>query len=83
MWHGSKQARVLPRKKLKEKKRKRLKNTSRDALWVKEEARYADVGIAGGKGYGLLFRKGKIVGKVKEKDLIKALLNEVKALLKM
>lgn len=38
------------------------------------EARYADVGIAGGKGYGLLFRKGKIIGKVKEKDLVKALL---------
>jgi len=37
------------------------------------EARDADVGIAGGKGYGLLFRKGKEVGKVKEKDLIKAL----------
>ncbi len=45
------------------------------------EARYADVGIAGGKGYGLLFRKGEIIGKVKEKDLIKALLNEVKGLL--
>lgn len=47
------------------------------------EARYADIGIAGGKGYGLLFRKGKIIGKVKEKDLIKALLNEVKDLLRM
>lgn len=44
--------------------------------------RHVDVGIAGGKGYGLLFRKGKIVGKVKEKDLIKTLLNEVKGLLK-
>lgn len=42
------------------------------------EARYADIGIAGGKGYGLLFRKGKIVGKVKEKDLVKALLDMVK-----
>ncbi len=41
------------------------------------EARYADVGIAGGKGYGLLFRKGKIIGKVKEKDLIKTLLHMV------
>jgi (E)-4-hydroxy-3-methylbut-2-enyl-diphosphate synthase len=41
------------------------------------EARYADVGIAGGKGYGLLFRKGKIVGKVKEKDLLKRLLKEI------
>lgn len=44
------------------------------------EARYVDVGIAGGKGYGLLFRKGKIIGKVKEKDLVKALLGIVKEL---
>jgi (E)-4-hydroxy-3-methylbut-2-enyl-diphosphate synthase len=41
------------------------------------EARDADVGIAGGKGYGLLFRKGKIIGKVKEKDLVAALLEVV------
>ena len=44
------------------------------------EARDADVGIAGGKGYGLLFRKGKEVGKVKEMDLIKALTDIVKNL---
>jgi (E)-4-hydroxy-3-methylbut-2-enyl-diphosphate synthase len=44
------------------------------------EARYADVGIAGGKGYGLVFRKGKIVGKVKERNLVKALLGMVKEL---
>ena len=42
------------------------------------EARDADLGIAGGKGYGLLFRKGKVVGKVKEKDLIKELMDLVK-----
>jgi (E)-4-hydroxy-3-methylbut-2-enyl-diphosphate synthase len=41
------------------------------------EARDADVGIAGGKGYGLLFRKGKIIGKVKERDLVDALLEVV------
>lgn len=41
------------------------------------EARDADVGIAGGKGYGLLFRKGKIIGKVKEKNLVDALLDQV------
>jgi (E)-4-hydroxy-3-methylbut-2-enyl-diphosphate synthase len=41
------------------------------------EAKDADVGIAGGKGYGLLFRKGKIIGKVKEKNLIDALLDVV------
>jgi (E)-4-hydroxy-3-methylbut-2-enyl-diphosphate synthase len=44
------------------------------------EARYADVGIAGGKGYGLLFRKGKIVGKAKEKDLVKALIDMVEVM---
>jgi (E)-4-hydroxy-3-methylbut-2-enyl-diphosphate synthase len=41
------------------------------------EARDADVGIAGGRGYGLLFRKGKTIGKFKEKDLINALLDVV------
>ena len=41
------------------------------------EAKEADVGIAGGKGAGVLFRKGKVVSKVKEKDFVKALLNEV------
>jgi (E)-4-hydroxy-3-methylbut-2-enyl-diphosphate synthase len=44
------------------------------------EAREADVGIAGGKGYGLLFRKGKIVGKAKEKDLVNSLLDMVQHL---
>lgn len=33
------------------------------------EAREADVGVAGGKGEGVIFVKGKIVGKVKEKDI--------------
>lgn len=37
------------------------------------EAREADYGIAGGKGIGLLFKKGKIVKKVLEKDLLKEL----------
>jgi len=46
------------------------------------EAKGADLGIAGGKGYGLLFRKGKVVGKAKEKDLVKALLDMVKDLIK-
>lgn len=46
------------------------------------EARYADVGIAGGKGYGLLFRKGKIIGKVKEKDFVEALMQMVQDLIK-
>jgi len=46
------------------------------------EAKDADVGIAGGKGYGLLFRKGKVLGKTKEKDLVDALLNMVEDLRK-
>jgi (E)-4-hydroxy-3-methylbut-2-enyl-diphosphate synthase len=41
------------------------------------EAKEADVGIAGGKGSGVLFRKGKIVAKVKEKDFVKVLLDEI------
>jgi len=41
------------------------------------EAREADIGIAGGKGRGILFRKGQSVGTFKEKDLLTALLHEV------
>jgi len=46
------------------------------------EAKDADVGIAGAKGYGILFRKGKVVGKVKEKDMVDALLKLVCELIK-
>uniref|UniRef100_A0A7C1F3E7 4-hydroxy-3-methylbut-2-en-1-yl diphosphate synthase (flavodoxin) n=1 Tax=Ammonifex degensii TaxID=42838 RepID=A0A7C1F3E7_9THEO len=42
------------------------------------EAREADVGIAGGKGVGLLFRKGKPLRTVPEKDLVEELLRELK-----
>lgn len=41
------------------------------------EAREADVGIAGGKGVGLLFRRGKVIKKVKEKKMINVLLEEI------
>jgi (E)-4-hydroxy-3-methylbut-2-enyl-diphosphate synthase len=41
------------------------------------EAKEADVGIAGGKGAGVLFKKGKVVAKVKERDFVDVLLNEV------
>lgn len=37
------------------------------------EAREADYGVAGGKGYGILFKKGEIVKKVEEKDILKEL----------
>lgn len=40
------------------------------------EAREADVGIAGGQGQGLLFRRGEIVRKVAQKDLAEALVAE-------
>jgi (E)-4-hydroxy-3-methylbut-2-enyl-diphosphate synthase len=42
------------------------------------EAREADLGIAGGKGLGLLFAKGKLVRKVPEKELVDSLLEEIK-----
>ncbi len=45
------------------------------------EAREADVGIAGGKGFGLLFKKGKVVGKVKEDQMVKRLMQEVNSIL--
>ncbi|MGB5983756.1 MAG: flavodoxin-dependent (E)-4-hydroxy-3-methylbut-2-enyl-diphosphate synthase [Desulfobacterales bacterium] len=41
------------------------------------EAKEADLGIAGGKGLGLLFRKGKVIGKVPENQLVAALMAEV------
>ena len=37
------------------------------------EAREADYGIAGGKGYGLLFRKGEVVRKAGEDELVELL----------
>ncbi len=44
------------------------------------EAREADVGIAGGKGSGVLFKRGEIVRKIKEKDFVPALLKEIRTL---
>ncbi|EAX48628.1 1-hydroxy-2-methyl-2-(E)-butenyl 4-diphosphate synthase [Thermosinus carboxydivorans Nor1] len=46
------------------------------------EAREADIGIAGGKGQGLVFRKGEIVKKVDEDELIPALFAELDRLIK-
>ncbi len=40
------------------------------------EAREADLGIAGGKGQGLLFRKGEVVRKVPQDELADALVEE-------
>ena len=41
------------------------------------EAREADLGIAGGIGEGLLFKKGEIIKKVSEEDLLKELKAEL------
>lgn len=43
------------------------------------EAREADYGIAGGKGEGLIFRKGKIIKKVSEDKLIDELISLINA----
>jgi (E)-4-hydroxy-3-methylbut-2-enyl-diphosphate synthase len=45
------------------------------------EAKHADVGVACGKGSGLLFARGEVIRKVKEKDILLALLDEVQKIL--
>jgi (E)-4-hydroxy-3-methylbut-2-enyl-diphosphate synthase len=42
------------------------------------EAREADIGIAGGKGMGILFKHGKVVKTLKERDLFSTLMRELK-----
>jgi len=42
------------------------------------EAKEADIGIAGGRGQGILFKKGEIVAKVPEADLADVLIDEVR-----
>ncbi|GAB4420259.1 MAG: flavodoxin-dependent (E)-4-hydroxy-3-methylbut-2-enyl-diphosphate synthase [Thermodesulfovibrionales bacterium] len=42
------------------------------------EAREADFGIAGGKGMGIIFRKGRVVKRVEEDKLLDALLEEIR-----
>lgn len=44
------------------------------------EAKEADIGIAGGKGEGLIFRKGEIIKKVREENLLDELLKEIEKL---
>ncbi len=46
------------------------------------EAKEADVGIAGGKGVGVLFKKGKVGKKLKEKDFVSVLLSEIQEMIK-
>ena len=44
------------------------------------EAREADIGIAGGKGEGLIFKKGEIIKKVPEDRLVDELMKEIETL---
>ena len=41
------------------------------------EASAADIGIAGGKQCGVIFKKGEIIRKLPEKDLLSGLLEEI------
>jgi len=43
------------------------------------EAKEADIGVAGGPGKGIIFRKGKVVRKVPQDELVEALLKEIDA----
>ena len=43
------------------------------------EAREADLGIAAGKGKGVIFKRGEIVRHVLEKDMVNALIEEIDA----
>ena len=46
------------------------------------EAAEADIGLAGGKGLGIIFKKGKLYKKVQEKDLLRVFLSELDELSK-
>lgn len=46
------------------------------------EAREADIGIAGGKNEGLLFKKGETVRKIKQEDMIEELKKEILEMIK-
>jgi (E)-4-hydroxy-3-methylbut-2-enyl-diphosphate synthase len=41
------------------------------------EARAADLGVAGGKGIGLIFKRGEVIRKVPENEIVDALMEEV------
>lgn len=45
------------------------------------EAKDADIGIAGGNGEALLFKKGEIIRKIPENDLVSELIKEIKSML--
>ena len=42
------------------------------------EAAEADIGIAGGRGVGILFKKGKVVQKIREEEFVSVLMKEIR-----
>ncbi len=44
------------------------------------EAKDADIGVCGGKGMGVIIKKGKVIKKVKEEELLEELMKEIKAM---
>jgi len=46
------------------------------------EGKEADIGIAGGQGVGILFKRGQLVRKVPSEELMETLVQEVEALAK-
>ncbi|MBQ8298079.1 MAG: flavodoxin-dependent (E)-4-hydroxy-3-methylbut-2-enyl-diphosphate synthase [Ruminococcus sp.] len=44
------------------------------------EAKEADIGVAGGDGCGIIFRKGEVLRKIKEEDIVPELLKEIEEL---
>ena len=44
------------------------------------EAREADIGIAGGKGRAVIFRKGEVLRTVEESEAVEALMQEIENL---
>ena len=46
------------------------------------EAREADIGIAGGKNEGLLFKKGEIIRKIPQEKIVEELKNEIQEMIK-
>ena len=41
------------------------------------ESKEADIGVACGKNSGVIFKKGKVVGKVREQEIVDTLVREV------
>ena len=44
------------------------------------EARHADIGVTGGRGKGVIFRKGKLYRTVPQEELLQVLLAEIDAI---